>query len=159
MHFYDMTKRKNHENGEIYINIGWIDKDHIFNKGHIDPFIVEYIKTKCHTDCVNMTAGHHVCDLCYPGKLSVFDVVGINLHEHPVLDKYQCEIIKNAIHVDNGIGNGEIKIIDGNDIYISPQMIIHYIENHGYCPPDAYIDAVRRKINEMDTIENKSVPM
>ena len=40
-------------------------------------------------------------------------------------------------------GNGEIEIKGSNgDIFVSPSMIIHYIKEHGYRPPDVFIKAV-----------------
>ena len=43
-----------------------------------------------------------------------------------------------------GTGNGEIWIIYGDKLYIAPYLIIHYIEEHNYEPPQEFIDAVMK---------------
>ena len=39
-------------------------------------------------------------------------------------------------------GNGEIWVVKGETLYIAPYLIIHYIEEHNYQPPEEFIDAV-----------------
>ena len=43
-----------------------------------------------------------------------------------------------------GLGSSEIRIIDKEKgvIYASPNLLIHYIVNHNYLPPQEYIKAV-----------------
>jgi hypothetical protein len=41
-----------------------------------------------------------------------------------------------------GMGNGEIWVVKGETLYIAPYLIIHYIEEHNYQPPEEFIDAV-----------------
>ncbi|NWG22427.1 MAG: hypothetical protein HXY39_19135 [Chloroflexi bacterium] len=38
--------------------------------------------------------------------------------------------------------NGEIWVSGGDVIYVAPAMVYHYVTEHGYCPPDEFIDAV-----------------
>jgi hypothetical protein len=40
-----------------------------------------------------------------------------------------------------GMGNG-IWVVKGETLYIAPYLIIHYIEEHNYQPPEEFIDAV-----------------
>lgn len=39
-------------------------------------------------------------------------------------------------------GNGELWVFNGDKLYIAPYLIIHYIEEHKYKPPQEFIDAV-----------------
>jgi len=39
-------------------------------------------------------------------------------------------------------GNGEIWVVKNDTLYIAPYLIIHYIEEHSYRPPEEFIDAV-----------------
>ena len=54
------------------------------------------------------------------------------------LGEHECEICNT--HADRG----EILIMDGDKMYVAPKMVLHYIKDHGYRPPEEFIDAVRR---------------
>lgn len=56
------------------------------------------------------------------------------------LGEHECEICNN--YTDRG----EILIIDDDKMYVAPRMILHYIKDHSYRPPEEFIDAVA-KIN------------
>jgi hypothetical protein len=41
------------------------------------------------------------------------------------------------------LGSAEIRVPSGNGtIYVAPNLIIHYIREHGYRPPDEFIRAL-----------------
>jgi len=56
------------------------------------------------------------------------------------LGEHECEICNT--HTDRG----EILIIDGDRMYVAPKMILHYIKDHSYHPPEEFINALN-KIN------------
>ncbi|MFC1489144.1 hypothetical protein ACFL6B_04775 [Thermodesulfobacteriota bacterium] len=56
------------------------------------------------------------------------------------LGEHECEICNNYID------RGEILIIDGEKMYVAPRMILHYIKEHSYRPPEEFLEAVD-KIN------------
>jgi hypothetical protein len=58
------------------------------------------------------------------------------------LGEHECEICND--HTDRG----EILIIDGENMYVAPRMIVHYIKVHSYRPPEEFLIAVD-KINEV----------
>lgn len=58
------------------------------------------------------------------------------------LGEHDCEVCNN--HTDRG----EILIIDGEIMYVTPRMIVHYIKTHSYLPPEEFLLAVD-KINEI----------
>ncbi|HDY5947901.1 TPA: hypothetical protein RQ911_001945 [Pseudomonas aeruginosa] len=45
---------------------------------------------------------------------------------------------------DVGLGFSEIWVpaVEKGAYFASPSLIIHYIEEHGYCPPQIYSEAV-----------------
>lgn len=104
------------------LNIGWIDGLHEFNRGNISDKLIsslwEYIIVP-----VNRTRG---------------------LHQDCVLDgqnkTFVAKFRKNTIK----LGDSEIRVIDEQNkvVYASPNLILHYIINHHYCPPQCFIDAV-----------------
>lgn len=104
------------------LNIGWIDGLHEFNRGSVPdkflPSLWEYIIVP-----VNRTRGlHHDCVLDGQNKTFVA--------------KFQKYTIK--------LGDSEIRVIDEKNkvVYASPNLILHYIIDHQYCPPQCFIDAV-----------------
>jgi hypothetical protein len=42
------------------------------------------------------------------------------------------------------LGTTEIYVPDGDIMYSAPNLILHYIEDHGYVPPGPFLIAVRR---------------
>ncbi len=49
------------------------------------------------------------------------------------------------VETDGGtltLGLGEIRVIGEEDIYAAPDLIYHYVVDHGYRPPDLFIEAV-----------------
>ncbi len=58
------------------------------------------------------------------------------------LGEHDCEVCNN--HTDRG----EILIIDGEIMYVTPRKIVHYIKTHSYLPPEEFLLAVD-KINEI----------
>ena len=40
------------------------------------------------------------------------------------------------------IGHGHYLIQKDNVVYMAPELLLHYILNHQYCPPDEFIQAV-----------------
>lgn len=77
------------------------------------------------------------------GKVSL-EVIKL-LKEYKVLNLrmgvHMCEYCsEDSKTIANG--NGEIWVVKGNKTYIAPYLIIHYIEEHNYKPPEEFIDAV-----------------
>ncbi len=42
------------------------------------------------------------------------------------------------------LGSAEIRVLGDDGIYAAPDLLPHYIEAHGYQPPDEFVDAVIR---------------
>jgi hypothetical protein len=56
----------------------------------------------------------------------------------PFLGIHRCEICKQAI------GRQEFFIDLDGVRYILPQMVVHYIEDHGYAPPNEFLEGLER---------------
>ncbi|MEV7677989.1 hypothetical protein AB0O64_05415 [Streptomyces sp. NPDC088341] len=42
------------------------------------------------------------------------------------------------------LGNAEIRVVsDAGELYVAPNLVLHYIVDHGYRPPDEFIEAAR----------------
>lgn len=74
-------------------------------------------------------------------KGTVDSITLLRLKEYPIINKCRgfhiCEFCNSAN------GNGEIEVTGSHrDVFASPAMLIHYIEEHGYRPPDVFLKAV-----------------
>ncbi len=103
-------------------NIGWIGAKEPFPKGDASDAFLKRLWQFCKVPVVQ-TRGFHVCDLCNMPT----DVV-------PRFE-FERETLK--------LGSAEIRVI-GKDglIYAAPNLIFHYVRDHRYKPPQAFVDAV-----------------
>jgi hypothetical protein len=54
-------------------------------------------------------------------------------------EQHKCEFCDSQETFDSG----EIRVVGANGVvYAAPKMIVHYIEAHGYLPPQEFVDAV-----------------
>ena len=51
---------------------------------------------------------------------------------------HTCEFCEQA----HGIGN--FGVPSGDLLFVAPEMVVHYVERHGYRPPAEFVDAVLR---------------
>ena len=103
-------------------NIGWIDANASFPKGDTSDAFIKTLWQFCKVPVVQ-TRGFHVCRLCnMPTDIAPrFEFDGETLN----------------------LGSAEIRVIakDGL-IYAAPNLIFHYVKDHRYLPPQAFVDAV-----------------
>jgi len=107
----------------VPLNVGWLDAHHEFRKTkHPDD-----LSNKLAWLCVNAesqaTRGIHICELC-PRMNDGY---------------YRLQIPKRE---DFLLGNAEIRISSAKAIYAAPNLILHYVADHYYSPPDDFIEAV-----------------
>ena len=102
------------------VNVGWIDVQAEFKKGHVSAiFLTKLMEIAC-------------------GSESVRALV------EPARELPQCAIC-GIISLPCGgrlLPDSELWIPGSGVIYASPISIIHYIDKHGYVPPQDYLDAV-----------------
>lgn len=121
MYFKDLTTYE-YRSKEDSLNIGWLDKDHLFEQGDVpDAFIEKLWKYLRYP--VRVCRGFHVCDLC----------------ENPERGVPIAEFKGKRREV----GYYEIRVWGkAGSVYAAPSLIFHYILQHGYKPPQEFIDAV-----------------
>ncbi|MBK6016297.1 hypothetical protein JHN45_34935 [Streptomyces sp. MBT53] len=72
-------------------------------------------------DTVNAYRGTHLCDFC------------------PTFQ----EARKNVRFRDVFIGSGEVHVRGGEGrVYAAPASVVHHVADHGYRPPQEFVDAV-----------------
>jgi len=138
MHFADLTPYTycTREADPPALNVGWLDIAVPFERGTVPAGLVKRLKALIQHPC-SETRGFHVCQFCNdlqaaisPGK--AFDR---KLYE-------KC-------HADGRFSSAEIRVQgEGGRWYAAPRMIAHYVEVHGYRPPDEFIKAVMTGTDE-----------
>ena len=127
MYFPDLTPYTyDHIEDQIGLNVGWLEKGHEFATGSVPDGLVEKLTEICQ-EPYERYRGQHVCRFCDFGPMT--------------LDKLN-EYFQKAEDA-NALSSTVIRVngADGKNYY-SPAMICHYIEKHGYKPPEEFIKAV-----------------
>ena len=109
----------------VVLNVDWLDRKHDFPRGDIEAEIAKRILRLISRQPVNRMRGWHRCNLC-------------NDPPCPIAVKYDGKRIS--------LGSAEIWV-EGNDgvQYAAPNLIYHFIVEHQYLPPKAFLDAVARE--------------
>jgi len=124
--FEDLGRRTQTHSGCHVCAVGWLSANQPFTKGEVHSEFL--VRLKEFRDGARQSEaalgwstfmGIHVCELCWPGKQ----------HEAP---------LKTASGLHNfGVPSREL-------LFVAPELVYHYVETHGYRPPDAFISAVRQ---------------
>lgn len=106
---------------EMYglLAVGWLDQafENVSNGPAIDPEVLAKLRVLLSGNSrfrANIIRGQEPCELC----------------------SILCEC--NGVR----LGWSELWIPFDGKIYVSPDLILHYIEGHGYLPPMEYINAL-----------------
>ncbi len=114
-YFPDLGRASMVAEGEHVRAIGWLHPDHPFTKGEVAADFVARLK-------------EFVAQSGKSAEALYFGAFG-GIHT--------CEFCNKAHGVCNfGVPCGE-------RLFVAPEMIVHYIEQHGYCPPAEFVAAVR----------------
>lgn len=108
------------------IAVGWLDGGQPYAQGQTPTAVIRRLVELCR-EGVNRTRGFHRCNLCVaqsesprPRPTTVSDPAGEFL-----------------------VGSAEIRVrgLTGQQ-YAAPDMIIHYVIEHGYLPPEDFCEGV-----------------
>jgi hypothetical protein len=96
------------------LQVGWLHPDHSYRQGSVPPGFVDRVK-----EFLNLSWA------CY----DIFNWGACGGY-------HTCEFCKNA-HATGSLG-----VLHEGKLYCAPTMIVHYVEQHHYLPPDEFIAAV-----------------
>jgi hypothetical protein len=116
---------------ESPVNVGWLDPEFDYSRGAVPEEFSARLR-KLVKKPLNLTRGSHFCGLC------------IAELKESVPPATSDMVVYNTLLDRGGLGNGEIVVVDpsAGTCFVSPVMILHYVEHHGYLPPPQYVDAV-----------------
>jgi hypothetical protein len=103
------------------LNVGWLSRWHSFHKETVDSRLLEKLLRLCRKP-VRLTRGFHHCGFC---SVSANSMISMTFEGNEMQ-----------------LGNGEIRVPGNGVVYAAPTLICHYIEKHGYGPPQKFLDAV-----------------
>ena len=120
------------QDGLVLCAVGWLG-DFVPSEGKIPSECISQLWDAYKSKLVisDGTAGFHNCELCH----------GEN-EWYP--DGDAGPIVKWRSRRLRIFGHGHFLIRDNELVYLSPVLILHYILDHGYKPPDVFIEAVRQ---------------
>jgi len=104
-------------------NVGWLATGRPFSVGDVADEFLDRLWEYCKFP-VMQTRGVNGCELCTPMN---FDFVTAR-HNGETLE----------------LGSAEVWVFGGTEhsIFAAPDLIFHYVTEHGYRPPTVFIDAV-----------------
>jgi hypothetical protein len=107
------------------LNVGWLDVAHDFPKDHVpDDFLPKLRALFCSAETldvhVNKLRGWRPCSVC-----------GV-----------QCSFVFRGRQVMLGMSEIWIPGLEEDRYWAAPSMLDHYVDVHGYRPPQAFVDAV-----------------
>lgn len=107
------------------LNIGWLGEGQPFSQGPVArPFFRVLLRLT--ESPVNLYRGTHECEFC-------------ELPHNSIQHLWRYRDRRARVRE----GNGEIRVPGLNGIiYVAPVLIVHYIAEHQYQPPQEFIDAV-----------------
>jgi hypothetical protein len=134
MHYPDFSKYKPARNHtlkpfvfEEVLTIGWLENGQDYSQGEVEKAIVDKLKTLLASPKtnINKTRGNHECDFCEACE-DGFRTISV--------PHYQILL---------PLGFSELWIPTKSEIiYVAPSLIYHYITEHEYKPPAAFLEAI-----------------
>ena len=114
------------DRGPAVVNVGWLEAPHPFPQGKVsreDVAALERLLVQGWQPA--KSRGWHDCSLCGRG---------------PEAGPLQRQLDGQM----RLLGADILYVPDGDRLYAAPSLIIHYIEDHRYEPPEAFLAALRR---------------
>jgi hypothetical protein len=113
------------------LSVGWLEKGHDFPRGTVLPGrgdrsrFLERLLERCRHPAIRR-GGAHWCEFC------------------PSLEVAQAACTRETSDGEPvWIGSGAIRVNPRRGIsFVAPLLVYHYIQAHGYLPPEGFIEAV-----------------
>lgn len=103
-------------------NIGWLGRGQQYSRGRVSSGLLDKL------------------------KLIIMSEGAVDFHVNRVMSAHECVVAgcRDLFVGDVGLGFSEIWIpgVEKGAYFASPSLILHYIEEHDYCPPQMYSETV-----------------
>lgn len=112
--------------GATVLNVGWLDAAYPFPQGDTTPEFRNALRHLCDRP-IRLHRGFHVCQFCPREQFAAWPATP-----------------SRPVHPER-LGNGQIRVQGTDGVwYAAPTMIFHYVTEHRYQPPAAFVEAVLR---------------
>ncbi|MET8573780.1 hypothetical protein [Streptomyces sp. NPDC005012] len=98
------------------VNVGWLSAARRYRRGTAPQGLVDALWERTRTHRAQQTRGFHLCPWCSMRLLRAGP--------------------------DCPRGSAEIRAVGDGVAYAAPELVAHYVESHGYLPPDGFVRAV-----------------
>ena len=159
-HFPDLTP---YSYGQVHpdpsvVHIGWLDGVHSYTHGVVPASLIEKLR-RLSLNPVELYRGTHVCEICEMPEIVRKDLdVKRQALKQAIAEKsdqpmraFMSEIYREW--EQSRQSNGEIRIRHGAIVFAAPLLIVHYIEEHQYMPPQEFLEALE-EVAEPECLEN-----
>ncbi|QXE36016.1 hypothetical protein KQY30_18915 [Streptomyces sp. GMY02] len=125
-HYPDLSRYSYDESDQEMLNVGWLAPEHDYRKGLVDERVVDALRALSVGYDYQMR-GIHECEFCGTDR--------------PVI------LGGPALDTEVWLGSAEIRVRGADGMfYAAPNLVIHYITEHRYCPPEEFCRAVARTV-------------
>jgi hypothetical protein len=105
--------------------VGWLEDDHRYTAGPVPGIFLHNLGLLVRDERQMQTRGWHGCTLPRDGEVCGYPV--------------KVEILGDI----KSLGGAEIRVVaESGEWLIAPDLIYHYVADHSYHPPQAFIEAV-----------------
>lgn len=106
-------------------NVGWLDAGHDYTRGPSPDLFLEGLGELVRNSRQMQTRGWHRCLLPHNN------------------DEAEYPISVKIADMEVSLGGAEIRVVaESGDWLIAPDLVYHYVTQHCYRPPEAFIEAV-----------------
>ena len=104
------------------VAVGWLDPAHPHAQGEVDETVVAKLVALAANPWEPAScAGHHACPFFrFSGGPATFEHDGVSVV----------------------MGASNVFVPAQDRVYVTPSLVLHYIDAHGYAPPQEFVDAV-----------------
>jgi hypothetical protein len=113
------------------LNIGWLDRSREFPVGTTSAEFRDKLAWLCLRKQVLPARGIHACNIC-PAVKNGFHSIEIDGRKHE-------------------LGSAEIRVAGSQVQYAAPNLILHYVVDHRYLPPEDFVASVIALPDSLET--------
>ena len=121
-------------------SVGWLSYEHAFSIGPVQASVIAQFERLLETPFTPWQyLGFHRCDLCSATRRDALsDAVQPAVFPDPRI------ALPPPIARYNSEGTRNLLVPGDHEIYACPELILHYIGDHGYSPPEEFCRALLR---------------
>jgi hypothetical protein len=129
------------DRGETVLAVGWLERDHIYNKGPIrekEKVVDTLVRLLDMPWAPKYFMGSHGCSLCRRPHMPL--TLWRKRTQISTRTSNPLTLLHQGTLISLGCDN---VFVPGNQcIYVAPSLIVHYILDHGYAPPEPFCQAL-----------------